>query len=224
MKYVFPFLSNNMLQHFFIAGTDCGVGKTYVTCALLRDLCARGIDAMGYKPVACGERSEARLIRDAAGQPTYKLEHINPVYLRTLAEPVMAAEMERKSIDLSSLVQGYEQLAAAHNVVLVEGCGSWETPLAQGVSMADLAESLGLPVILVVNNRPGAAGLVQLTLSAIRSRGLECRGIILNHIGEEWSTASVTNACVIAELTGTKILAEFIHGQDYIDAVETLGL
>lgn len=213
-----------MLQHFFIAGTDCGVGKSFVTCALLRDLCARGIDAGGYKPVACGDRTEARDIREAMGQPAYKLEDINPVYLRTLAEPVMAAEMERKTIELAALVQGYEQLAARHNVVLVDGSGPWETPLAPGFSMADLAAALKLPVILVVNNRPGAAGLVQLTLNAIRARGLECRGVILNHIGEEWSTASVTNARVIADLTGAKILAELIHGQDYIDAVETLGL
>ena len=213
-----------MLQHFFIAGTDCGVGKSFVTCALLRDLCARGIDAAGYKPVACGDRTEARDIREAMGQPAYKLEDINPVYLRTLAEPVMAAEMERKTIELAALVQGYEQLAARHNVVLVDGSGPWETPLAPGFSMADLAAALKLPVILVVNNRPGAAGLVQLTLSAIRARGLECCGVILNHIGEEWSTTSVTNARVIADLTGAKILAELIHGQDYIDAVETLGL
>lgn len=213
-----------MLQHFFIAGTDCGVGKSFVTCALLRDLCARGIDAAGYKPVACGDRTEARDIREAMGQPAYKLEDINPVYLRTLAEPVMAAEMERKTIALTELVQGYEQLAARHNVVLVDGSGPWETPLAPGLSMADLAAALKLPVILVVNNRPGAAGLVQLTLSAIRARGLECCGVILNHIGEEWSTASVTNARVISDLTGAKILAELIHGQDYIDAVETLGL
>ena len=213
-----------MLQHFFIAGTDCGVGKSFVTCALLRDLCARGIDAAGYKPVACGDRTEARDIREAMGQPAYKLEDINPVYLRTLAEPVMAAEMERKTIELAALVQGYEQLAARHNVVLVDGSGPWESPLAPGLSMADLAAALKLPVILVVNNRPGAAGLVQLTLSAIRARGLECCGVILNHIGEEWSTASVTNARVISDLTGAKILAELIHGQDYIDAVETLGL
>lgn len=213
-----------MLQHFFIAGTDFGVGKSFVTCALLRDLCARGIDAAGYKPVACGDRTEARDIREAMGQPAYKLEDINPVYLRTLAEPVMAAEMERKTIALTELVQVYEQLAARHNVVLVDGCGPWESPLAPGFSMADLAAALKLPVILVVNNRPGAAGLVQLTLHAIRARGLECRGVILNHIGEEWSTASVTNARVISDLTGAKILAELIHGQDYIDAVETLGL
>ncbi|MBQ2380261.1 MAG: dethiobiotin synthase [Akkermansia sp.] len=212
-----------MMQNYFIAGTDSGVGKTSVTCALLRDLCARGIDAMGYKPVACGERTEARDIRTATGQSTYKLELINPVYLRTMAEPVMAAELERKPIALPELLQGYEALASAHQMVLVDGCGGWETPLASGLSMADLAASLGLPVLLVVNNRPGAASLASLTVRAIRERGLTVAGIILNHIGEEWSTTSVTNGHVIAELTGAPVLAELIHGQDYMDSEAVLG-
>lgn len=212
-----------MIQNYFIAGTDCGVGKTYVTCALLRSLCEQGINAMGFKPVACGDRTEARDIRNAVGQPTYKLEFINPVYLRTLAEPIMAAEMERKPVELASIVQAYEQLSSVHSTVLVDGCGPWETPLAPGTSMADLATDLGLPVILVVNNRPGAAGLSKLTVDSIQKRGLVCKGIILNHIGEEWSTASVTNSRVISELTGVPVIAELIHGQDYIDAVEILS-
>ena len=117
----------------------------------------------------------------------------------------------------------YEQLASVHSTVLVDGCGPWETPLTSGVSMADFAESIGLPVILVVNNRPGAAGLSKLTIDSIQKRGLVCKGIILNHIGEEWSTASVTNSRVISELTGVPVLAELIHGQDYIDAIEILN-
>ncbi|MDO5470289.1 MAG: dethiobiotin synthase [Akkermansia sp.] len=210
------------MQNYFIAGTDSGVGKSFVLCALLRDLCARGIDAIGYKPVACGERTEARDIRNAINKPTYKLQLINPIYLRTQAEPMMAAELERKELSLQEMVQGYETLASAHQMVLVDGCGGWETPLAVGLSMADVAAALALPIILVVNNRPGAASLVQLTLRAIRERGLTCAGVVLNHIGEEWSTASVTISRVITELTGLPILAELIHGQDYLDSEEVL--
>ncbi len=211
------------MQNFFIIGTDSGAGVTYVTCALLRDLAARGMDAMGYKPVACGDRKEAREIRTATGQENYRLEAINPVYLRTLAEPNVAAEFEHKSISLSELVQGYEQLASSHHIVLTDSCGGWETPLGAGVSVAHLAETLALPVIIVANNRPGAASLVKLTADAIRSRGLKCHGVILNHISEEWSTASVTNAHVISELCNLPILAELIHGQDELDSCEILG-
>ena len=212
-----------MIQNYFIAGTDYEVGKTFVTCLLLRSLRDQGIDAMGFKPVACGDRTEARDIRNSVEQPTYKLESINPVYLRTLAEPIMAAEMERTAIEIPHLVQAYEQLAAAHSTVLVDGCGAWETPLAPGVTMADFAQALDIPVILVVNNRPGAAGLAKLTVEAIQKRGLTCKGIILNHIGEEWSTASVTNARVVAEQTALPVLAELIHGQDYLEFADILN-
>ena len=40
----------------FIAGTDTGVGKTLVACALLRGLAALGLQAAGMKPVAAGAR------------------------------------------------------------------------------------------------------------------------------------------------------------------------
>ena len=210
------------MQNYLIAGTDSGVGKTFVTCALLRDLCSRGINAMGYKPVACGDRTEARDMRAAVQLDTYSLERMNPVYLRTQAEPIIAAELERRDILPETLVQGYEALAAEHQMVLVEACGGWEIPLAPGYSTGDFAAALGLPVILVVNNRPGAASLVRLTLRAIRERGLQCAGVVLNHIGEEWSTSSVTNSRVISDLTGLPILAELIHGQDYIDSEEVL--
>jgi dethiobiotin synthetase len=38
----------------FITGTDTGVGKTMVTCALLRKCAAAGLRAVGMKPVAAG--------------------------------------------------------------------------------------------------------------------------------------------------------------------------
>ena len=37
----------------FVTGTGVGVGKTYVVCALLRDLVKRGFSPMGCKPVSC---------------------------------------------------------------------------------------------------------------------------------------------------------------------------
>src|SRR5687767_15075940 len=39
---------------FFVTGTDTGVGKTLVACALLKAYAARGAHAVGMKPVASG--------------------------------------------------------------------------------------------------------------------------------------------------------------------------
>ncbi len=207
---------------YFIAGTDVGVGKTYVICNLLRELRARHISAIAYKPICCGDRADARLLRDAAGVSD-SLEVINPIYLRACAEPQIAAELERKSISLDILEQAFSRIRGTHDCVLVEGAGGWETPLADGCSMADLAEKLQLPVLLVVKNQRGAASLARLHVRAIQQRGLECKGIILNHIEEEWDTASVTNRSLIEKYTGIPVLAELIHGQEEIDIEEVLG-
>ena len=66
-----------MKQHVFIAGTDAGVGKSYVINALLNSLREEGVRAIGYKPVACGDRTEARAMREAMQQPTLSLDLMN---------------------------------------------------------------------------------------------------------------------------------------------------
>ncbi len=206
------------MNAYFVTGTDVGVGKTHVVCAFLRDLTARGVRAMGCKPVSCGDRKELRSMREAAGQPTLALDSINPLYLRTAADPRMGAEFERQSVSISALAGQVQALAAEYDTLLVEGVGGWETPLCPGKTMADLAEQLQLPVLLVVSNRQGAANLAILTVRAIQARGLRCCGIILNQQSEEWDTAAVTNRALIEEFTGIPVLAELIQGEDSLDA------
>lgn len=212
------------MADFFITGTDTEIGKTYVTCALLRDLCARGLSPIGYKPLACGDRSDPRAMRDAVGNSSLSLDLINPIYLRAATAPYIAAELEQREIRLQDLVDGYHKLAQQYSPVLVEGAGGWEAPLAPGLTMADLAAALGLPIILVVGNKLGAVNHAIMTAQAIRARGLECRSIVLNHMGEEWDAASVSNRRLIEEYTHLPVQAELIHGQEDIDSEAVLGI
>lgn len=207
----------------FIAGTDRGVGKTYVTVALLKDLRQRGIPALGCKPVCCGDRAEARAMREVT-DATLSLDSINPVYLRAAAAPLVAAELERKPVDTRALAEHCAGLLDGSAPVLVEAPGGWETPIAFGYSTADLAQQLALPVLLVIENKQGAESLAVMTVNAIRSRGLECCAIVLNHIGEEWDTASVTNRGLIEDLTGVPVVAELIHGQEDMDSASVPGM
>lgn len=174
---------------------------------------------MGCKPVACGDRKEIRAMREAAGAPALSLDDINPLYLRTAADPRMGAEFERRSVSVEAMVEKTLELAEAYDCLLVEGVGGWETPLCPGKTMADLAAQLKLPVLLVVSNRQGAANLAILTLRAIQERGLTCCGIILNQQSEEWDTAAVTNRTLIEEYTGVPVLAELIQGEDSLDSI-----
>lgn len=211
------------MSGFFITGTDTEIGKTYVTCALLRDLRRRGIKAVGYKAMACGDRGDARAMM-AATDPTLPADVVNPVYLRAATAPYVAAMLENRTLTLDELVQGYHALAEYGSPVLAEGAGGWEVPIAPGITMADFAVALGLPVVVVVGNKLGAVNHAVMTVQGIRSRGLECRAIVLNHMGEEWDTAAVTNRRLIEEFTGMPVAAELIHGQEDIDSAAVLGI
>ncbi|MGN0828624.1 MAG: dethiobiotin synthase [Akkermansia sp.] len=212
-----------MAQHFFITGTDTEVGKTYVTCALLRDLRRRGLPAVGYKPLACGDRGDARAMQ-AASDPSLPLDVINPIYLRAATAPYVAAQLENRRISPAELVAGYRRICGAGSPVLVEGAGGWEVPIAPGYSIADFAAELGLPVVLVVGNKLGAVNHALLSIAAIRARGLELRALVLNHAGESWDTAAVTNRRLLEEFAGVTIAAELICGQDDIDSAAVLGI
>lgn len=211
------------MQNFFITGTDTEIGKTYVTTALLRDLRRRGMPAMGYKPMACGDRSDARAMREAT-DPSVSLELINPFYLRAATAPYIAATLENKTISLDALIAGYERVAAAYSPVLVEGAGGWEVPIAPGVTMADFAVALGLPVILVIGNKLGAVNHALMTIKGIRERGLSCHALVLNHLQQDWDTAALTNRQLIEEFSGLSVAAELIHGQSDIDSPAVLGI
>lgn len=212
------------MQNFFITGTDTEVGKTYVTCALLRDLRRRGLPAMGYKPMACGDRGDARAMQ-AACDPNVDINAINPIYLRAATAPYIAAELENCTLTLTELVAGYENLCkAGYGPILVEGAGGWEVPIAPGITMADFAAALGLPVVVVIGNKLGAVNHALMTLQGIRARGLRCQALVLNHIGESWDTAAVTNRKLIEEFGGMPVGAELIHGQEDIDSAAVLGL
>lgn len=206
------------MQGLFIAGTDAGCGKTHVCAALIRDWRARGVAAVGCTPVCCGDRHEARALRDAMALPTLSLDLVNPVHLRTVAAPLMAAELEGRELNIGDLAQGCTAMAGQGTPLLVDSCGCWATPLAKGVIMGDLALKLQLPVLLVAANRLGAVGQVAMAVNAMRLAGAKCCGVVLNSTSEEWDTACVTNAGLIERCTGVPVLAQLIAGQDELDA------
>ncbi len=200
---------------FFITGTDTGVGKTYVTRLILENLRDAGVDAVGYKPVACGDREDASILSAASGG--IPVEEINPVYLNTPVAPYVACMLENRTVEPATLIAGFQHLAAAHTQVIVEGAGGWEVPLAPNYRVSDLAADLKLPVILVAGNKLGALNHILLTVNAIRAKGLVCAGIFLNQLEDEMDTAMITNKGVIEDLTGVPLLDHLIYGQDFLD-------
>ena len=204
----------------FITGTDTGVGKTYVTARLIRRLRAQGLDTVGFKPICCGSREDAEILR-AAADDALSINEVHPVCLRTPAAPSTAALIENRAIDLALIRETLAALRARHQSVLIEGVGGWLVPIQTDYTVADLAGEAGLPVIVVVRNRLGALNHAALTVRQVRASGLTCAGLILNDtpstpeaVEEANQIAMVTNRSVLEEWLGLPILYTLSTGQE----------
>lgn len=210
-------------MHYFITGTDTDAGKTYVTCLLIEALRREGHAAVGYKPLACGDRMDAHALRQASSE-VVTLEEVNPVYLKVPASPFAAGLLENKTVDVEAARQGFFSLAARFPQVLVEGAGGWEVPLTDKLSMADLAADLSIPIIVVVNNKLGCLNHTILTVKNIQARGLTCAGIILNNTHDERDLASISNRMVMQQFLDVPVLEEIMHGESQMDWPADLSL
>lgn len=199
----------------FITGTDTSVGKTFATALLTRSLRAAGCPAVAVKPVCTGDRDDVDLLR-AASDHTLDADSTNPVHLREPAAPLVAARLEGRTLELDSFAAWFKSISSRHPSVLVEGAGGWLVPLTPSATIADLAALLGLPVIPVVANRLGCINHTLLTLESIRSRGLRCPGIILNHAAPALDAATRTNRDILA--SHTEVLLEIGHNQQAVPA------
>jgi dethiobiotin synthetase len=185
------------MSGFFITGTDTGVGKTLVAVELTRALVARGLRTAVMKPVAAGAlqtidgpRNDDALELLAASNVEAVYEDVNPWLLTTAASPHLAARHDGVSIGHDKIVTAYRRLAAMADLVLVEGAGGWLAPISATATMADLAQKLALPVILVVGLRLGCLNHALLTRDAIRCAGLPFAGWIANRMPTEMPLAN----------------------------------
>jgi len=169
-----------MRQAFFVTGTDTGVGKTHVVCALLHAARRSGMTAVGMKPVAAGVEADgrnddvARLV--AASSVTAPLEWVNPFLYAPAIAPHIAAREAGRPIDIATVQRSFGRLQTLADVVWVEGVGGFLVPLDEKRDTADLARALALPVILVVGMRLGCLNHALLTAEAIERRGLGLAG------------------------------------------------
>lgn len=181
---------------FFVTGTDTGVGKSLVACSLLRAFAARGLRAVGMKPVASGAVQRANvLVHDdverllAAGSLPAPRDQVNPYCFAAPIAPHLAASAAGMKIDLDHIARCFDALAAAADVVIVEGVGGFRVPLGPGADTAQLAARLALPVVLVVGVRLGCLNHALLTAEAIAGLGLTLAGWVANHIDPRMAAA-----------------------------------
>lgn len=174
-----------MTQGYFVTGTDTGIGKTWSTLTLMQYFQAQGRVVIGMKPVASGceqhngeLRNEDALLIQEQSSILLPYQDINPYAFAPPVSPHIAAKQAGRTIDLDVVIAKYRQLEKQADIVIVEGVGGWLVPLNEQEDVADLAERLDLPVIVVVGMRLGCLSQAKLTFAAIRQKGLACHGWI----------------------------------------------
>lgn len=175
-----------MKQAFFLTGTDTEIGKTFITCALLKKAASLGLRAAGLKPVsagtdAAGLNDDVENIR-AASNIQLPLRTTNPYCFKATVAPHIAATEEGVSIEFANIRQTLDQAQTQADFTIIEGVGGFKVPLGADGDSADLAVALGLPVILVVGMRLGCLNHALLTADAIKQRGLHIAGWVANRI------------------------------------------
>jgi dethiobiotin synthetase len=202
---------------FFVTGTDTGVGKTLIACALLHAFAARGCRVVGMKPVASGaERRGSRLINEdvealiAASNVAAPREHVNPYCFEPAIAPHLAAERAGVKMAIERIEESRRELAARADVVIVEGVGGFRVPLGADADTAQLAARLALPVVLVVGMRLGCLNHALLTADAIAARGLTLAGWIANHV-DPGMDAAEENARSLERLINAPLIARVAY-------------
>lgn len=169
---------------YFVTGTDTGVGKTLVSCALLHAFAAQGKRVVGFKPVAAGcdddDHNEDALQLRAASTVRATYGQINPYCFPHPIAPHLSARHAGSRIDFSRIFASFDELAGQSDEVIVEGVGGFCVPLNEKQDSVDLAKQLDIPVILVVAMRLGCLNHALLTLRAIAEAQIECAGWIAN--------------------------------------------
>jgi dethiobiotin synthetase len=170
-----------MKQGYFITGTDTNVGKTWVTLALMTYFKQQNLSVVGMKPVASGcekidahwRNSDALLIQQCNSQ-WIDYDLINPYAYELPISPHLAGKLNPANLDV--VYSHFQTLQTMADVIIVEGAGGFYAPLNATQTIADLAQALQLPVILVVSIKLGCINHAQLSVDAIEKAQLTCAG------------------------------------------------
>jgi len=215
-----------MIRGYFVAGTDTSVGKTEVARALLLGLARAGLRPRPLKPVETGcdpeQPADALALREAAGSNA-PLDEVCPYRFPIPAAPLVAAQAAASSISLERI----EALVSrGKGPIVVEAAGGLFVPITREVAAGsleqadpaerapaqtlvtnlDLAERLGLPVVLVGRAGLGTLNHCGLSADALVRRGIEIAAIVLNRVQSEDDATVATNRRLVEEMTGCTVL------------------
>jgi dethiobiotin synthetase len=201
----------------FVTGTGTGVGKTVLSAALLAAIAAAGEHVRAHKPVVTGldEPSPSpsgwppdhELLASVAGM---RCEEVAPLRYGPAVSPHLAARLAGATIDPADLIARARAAAPAaageEETVIFEGVGGLLVPLADELTVRDLAVALGLPLLIAAGPGLGTINHTLLTLEVARAAGLDVRAVVLTPWPERPSKLERSNRATIARLGHVEVV------------------
>ncbi|QLQ33630.1 MAG: dethiobiotin synthase [Candidatus Thiothrix singaporensis] len=178
-------------QGVFVTGTDTGVGKTRIGVQLIQILRVLGREVIPRKPVESGwaedvSQTDAWQLANAAGLPVGVsgsipvLDSVCPNHFKAAISPPRAAALEGKTLKMLDIAATCPTRLKDNQYLYVEGAGGFYSPITHDGLNADLAQTLGLPVVVVAEDKLGCLNHTLLVADAVRQKGLRLAGVILN--------------------------------------------
>ena len=203
-----------------ILGTGTDVGKTYVTAALARGLAQR-ISVLALKPVESGVQSgvagDAGTIAQAAGHAPW----LSPWRFPRPVSPHLAARESGRLVELAAVASWVAECERQRQaqVTLIELAGGAFSPLAAGVTNADLAAELNAALWLLV--APDSLGVLHDLSATLRALSRRPDAIVLSSArAPDQSTGS--NAPELAALGIAEVLEVVAPGGEAPRSVDWL--
>ena len=210
----------------FVTGTDTDVGKTIAAAALACALAVLPSPPKSTLSVAVDKPTQTGVMPGGPGDmdEVARLSGVRDVTegirLRAPMAPVAAAAREFATLPaLGEHVDRIRRLTRSHDRVVVEGAGGLLVQLDRfGHTLADLAASFGHDAAAIVVCRSGLGTLnhTELTLEALRNRGIPVAGLIIGSWPNDPSDIELDNRRYFESL-GVPLLGAIPAGSSRLD-------
>lgn len=202
-----------------VSGTGTAVGKTTVAAAVATLATRAGSRVAVLKPAQTGEPDGgggdlAEILRRAPAARGVELVR----YPDPLSPAAAARRSGRPPLSPPACIDAIRAAAAEADVVLVEGAGGLLVQYdEEGLTMADVAAELDLPVLLVTSPALGTLNTTALTLEAMTSRGLRLHGLVIGSWPGTPDLAERSNVADLEALAGRPLAGALPAGAAGLD-------
>ncbi|MCK9924083.1 dethiobiotin synthase [Frankia sp. AgPm24] len=208
-----------------VTGTGTEIGKTVVTAAVAALASDRGRSVAVVKPAQTGlppgAPGDVDLVAALSG---VRDVHEGARYPDPLAPATAARRAGLPAVDLGDVRAHLDKLAAHRDLVLVEGAGGLLVRFDEhGSTVADLAQQLRAPVLVVVSAGLGTLNTTALTLEALAHRGLELAGVVVGSWPADPDLACRGNLADLASLAGRPVAGAIPAGAGLLAPADFLA-